>query len=305
MILIITSILYLVFSILFGKKLVLKKYNAKESKNNFINNLIYNLADELKINKINIYLYDGEPNAFVFGFPKSIAISNKMIDLLSKKELQSAIKHELSHIKNNDILVKPILQMMRIIFFYNPLVHIIYYSMIRERELMADSVFITSKVEKISLIEALIKINKYSNKKQLFTQRIIGTYSLPLLSYNSKKLAISERFDHLFGNHTKKTIYTIFISFIIIISNMSMIAFANSVIRDSNDNEIADGYVIENLNISRNLSYDHIKSIYKVFKDNNPQIYKKCVIYYVLVDIKSNLLSQRDLLNTIKFLLDR
>ena len=85
---------------------------------------------------------------------------------------------------------------------------------------------------------------------------------------------------------------------------MSMIAVANSIINDSNNDEIADGYVIENLNYSRNLNYDHIKSIYKVFKDNNPQFYKKCIIYYVLVDIKSNLLSQRDMLNTIKFLID-
>ena len=87
---------------------------------------------------IKVFVYDGATNAFVFGFPTSLAISKELIHCLSEKELRMAIRHELAHIKNKDLIIKPVLQALRILFFYNPIVHLLYYKMIKERELMAD-----------------------------------------------------------------------------------------------------------------------------------------------------------------------
>jgi len=303
--LVVFSLLYLIFSFIFGKKLIMKRYKLRESNDLNINKLVTELVDELKIKKMRIYLYDGVPNAFVFGFPASIAISNKLISFLSEKELTSAIRHELAHIKNNDIFIKPLLQVMRIIFFYNPIIHILYYLVLRERELMADSLFINSKEEKITLIETLIKIHKHVNQKKILSHTIINSYSLSLIAYNSKKLEITDRFNHLFGNNTKKSFYTILVCLIILISNISMIAIATNVLDDSNHAAFEDDFVVEDFDIDDKSVYsNHVKYVFKVFEDSHPVLYKKCVVYYVLVDVKNNNLSSRDLVSTVKLLLN-
>jgi beta-lactamase regulating signal transducer with metallopeptidase domain len=303
--LVVFSLLYLIFSFIFGKKLIMKRYKPKRSKDPFINRLVSELSDELKIKKMRIYLYDGTPNAFVFGFPASIAISTKLISYLSKKELTSAIRHELAHIKNNDILIKLFLQIMRIIFFYNPVVHILYYKILNERELIADSLFINSKDEKITLIETLIKIHKHTNQKKILSQAIINSYSLSLIAYNSKKLEITDRFNHLFGKNTKKSFYSIMICLIILISNISMIAIANKVLDDSIDITFEDEFIVEDLNIDdKNLYSNHVKYVFRVFEEHHPELYKKCIIYYVLIDIKNNNLTPRDLVGTVKLLIE-
>ncbi len=47
-----------------------------------------------------------------------------------------------------------------------------------------------------------------------------------------------------------------------------------------------------------------MKHVFRVFEDNHPELYKKCVIYYVLIDIKNNYLSPRDLVDTIRLILN-
>ncbi len=304
-ILLILGLIYFIFSFFIGKKLILRKYNAKECEDPLINEFVLKISSQLKIKNIKIYLYDGNPNAFVFGFPNSIAISNKLIKYLSKKELESAIKHELAHIKNNDIYIKPFLQVLRILFFYNPVIHIVYYMIMKERELMADSQFIKSKEEKIALIETLIKIYKYSNQKNVLANHMINSYSLSLLPYRSKNLEISDRFNHLFGNNVKKTLYTILICSIILISNISMVGIAGKIIDNNRDNNLQNEIIIENVDIdNKNIEYNHVKHVFRVFEDNHPELYKKCVIYYVLIDIKNNYLSPRDLVDTIRLILN-
>jgi len=273
--LIIISCYYLILSFIFGKRLILERYNAKECLDPVINKIVQDLLNELKIKKIKVYLFDGDPNAFVFGFQASLAISNKLIACLSKKELTTAIRHELAHIKNKDMIIKPILQTMRIILFYNPIVHILYHMIMKERELMADSLFINSKEEKITLIETLIKIHKYSNHRKLLSQTIINSYSLSLIAYNSKKLEITDRFNHLFGNNTKKSFYSILICLIIFISNISMIAIARNVLDDNDFTIVEDEILIGDLDIADASVYpNHVKYVFRVFEDVHPEFYK-------------------------------
>ncbi|MCK5301398.1 MAG: hypothetical protein KAJ21_05785, partial [Thermoplasmatales archaeon] len=80
--LIVISGLYLLLSFIFGKKLILNRYNAKKCRDPVINKIVQELLKELKIKKINIYLFNGDPNAFVFGLPASLAISTKLITCL-------------------------------------------------------------------------------------------------------------------------------------------------------------------------------------------------------------------------------
>lgn len=303
--LIIFSCLYLIFSFIFGKKLVLKRNNAKECQDPVINKIVQDLLNELKIKKIKVYLYDGDPNAFIFGFPASLALSNNLINCLSRKELISAIRHELAHIKNKDIIIKPILQTMRILFFYNPIVHVIYHKIMKERELMADSLFVNSKEEKITLIEALIKIHKYTNKRKPLYQTIISSCFLSLIPYKSKKLDLKDRYNHLFRKNIRKSFYSTLICLIILISNISMVAIARNVLYDTDNSIIKEELLIEDLDVVDKKDYsDHVKYVFRVFEDYHPEFYKKCVVYYILLDSHNNDLSQRELFDTVKLLLN-
>jgi beta-lactamase regulating signal transducer with metallopeptidase domain len=300
LVLILFSCFYLIFCYFSGKNLILKRFNAKECNDPEIIRLVKDLSNELKLKNINIYLFDDIPNAFAFGFPGSIALSNKLITVLSKKELSTAIRHELAHIKNRDIIFKPILQVIRILFFYNPVIHILYHMILRERELIADSLFIKSKEEKISFIEALIKIQRYSNHNKMFSKSILGSYSLSLLSHNSKKLEINDRFNNLFGGNTKKTFFSVIICFIILFSNISMIAIAGNVLDDSFVNDVDEEIFNNELELDDKSVYsDDVKHVFKVFEDFHPTLYKKCVIYFVLLDVKKNDLSPREIADTV------
>jgi len=112
----------LIFSVLmnfgtyfYSDKIVLRMYKAKEIGRND-NALIYGIVEQLstraKIPMPKIYLIpSNNPNAFATGRNpehSSVAVTDGIINLLTKKELEGVIAHELSHIKNRDILISTI-----------------------------------------------------------------------------------------------------------------------------------------------------------------------------------------------------
>jgi len=301
--LIIICVLYLYFSFVLGKKYIIRNFNAKECNNSEILKITEELSKELKIKPIKVFVYNGAPNAFVFGFPTSLAISKELINCLSKKELCIAIRHEIAHIKNKDLIIKPILQSLRILFFYNPIVHLVYYKMIREMELMADSLFINSKKEKVTLMEALVKIYKNSGRQKLSSKGYYDSYSLSLLPTNFNKLEIKDRFNYLFGRNIKKSFYSFLICLIIIISNISMIAVAKNVLENSDFDYIEQKIISDDLSFEKSNNSHQVKYIFRVFDEYYPELYKKYVIYLVLIDIQKENISSKDLFNTIKSLL--
>ena len=226
----------------------------------------------------------GSPNAFVFGFPPAIALSKKLIQHLSKKELQTVIRHELAHIKNNDIILKPLLQIFRIIFFYNPFIHLLYYRIINSRELLADS-SIPTKKEKILFMEGLIKINEYINKHPAEAPI---SFSFPtLLSYHQKTPPLSERFTSLFEGGRKKTIGSILICSIILLSNILVLttvqAILNQSLYSSSEESSSTVYCIEFVSSTKNLSYNQLDDGHPY---ENNKMYK--ILCYVIFLHKDN-----------------
>jgi len=304
LILVIICVFYLIFSFTVGKKFILKNFNATECNDPEVVKIVKILSQELKIKMIKVFVYDGAPNAFVFGFPTSLAISKELIHCLSKKELCMAIRHELAHIKNKDLVIKPVLQALRILFFYNPLVHILYYKMIKERELLADSSFICSKGDKITLIEALMKIHKCANRQKLFSQTLCNSYSLSLLSHNFNKLDIKDRYTHLFKGNVKKSFYSALICLIILISNISMIAVAKNVLDNSDQVYLEQEITTDDLNFEENTHPHPLKYIFKVISNHHPEVYKKYIIYFIRLDNQKENFTSKDLFNTINYLLN-
>jgi len=302
LLLLIICISYLIFSFTIGKIFILKKFNAKECNDPEVLKIVESLSQELKIKMIKVFVYDGVPNAFVFGFPTSLAISKELINCLSKKEFCMAIRHELAHIKNNDLIIKPVLHALRMLFFYNPIVHLLYYKMIKERELMADSSFIKSQEEKITLIEALMKIHKCTNQQKLFSQTFCKSYSSSLLSHNFNKLDIKDRYNHLFRINVKKSFYSALICLIILISNISMIAVANNVLDNSDQFYVEQKITTNDLNFEEHNNPHKLKYIFRIIENHHPEIYKKYIIYVIHLDIQKENFSSMGLFDTINFL---
>ena len=269
LLLILLSIVYLVFSFIFGKRYTLGHLNATKCEDPEILHIIRGLCNDLNIKMPRIFVFQGTPNAFAFGFPVTIAISKDLIRCLSKEELRMTIRHELAHIKNRDILIKPLLQALRILFFYNPIVHIIYYRLIKERELMADILHINSKVEKITFMRALIKLHDYTKRHEHLPKEIFGSYSLSLVSHNPIKMEMKNRFNNLFGNCVKKSFITLFICIVIFLSNLSFIAVAQNVMHNSKELYEEQEMGIVEINNSELCSHKHpIEYIYVLYKDH-------------------------------------
>ena len=236
LILLFLSISYLIFSLIFGKKFILRNVNAQKCNDLQIIQMVNKLCKEIKIKTPKLYIFDGEPNAFIFGYPISLVISKKLINYLSKEELEVAIRHELGHISNKDHLLKPLLQSIRIMFFYNPIVHILYSMIIKERELLADSKYINSKVDKIRFMEILLKIYDFSKNQNIFSNKLYSSSSLLLVTQKIRKLNITDRYNQLFSARQKKSLFTTLICIIVILSNISIIALAqNNLLKDTKE----------------------------------------------------------------------
>lgn len=201
----------------------LKRIKAKPAQNPQLIDLITTLSKELKIKTPHIYLFNGAPNAFVMGFPSIMVISNKLIDVLTYDELKTTLRHELTHIKQHDIILKAFIQATRILCFYNPFVHILAKKIFNKRELLADTEYNTNKKDKISFMEALIKIAEYAQTISSVDKFSNPAISVSLLEFSSAHPSMTERFLSLFKQCKKKTLLTLFVSFIIIFTNTSAV----------------------------------------------------------------------------------
>jgi heat shock protein HtpX len=100
-----------IFSYWFSDKIVLAMYRAKEitkSQNPKLHKIVEKVAEEADIPKPKVYMIDTEqPNAFATGRNTkhaSIAVTKGIMKTLNESELEGVLGHEISHVKNRDIL---------------------------------------------------------------------------------------------------------------------------------------------------------------------------------------------------------
>lgn len=99
----------------FSDKIVLNLYRAKlisEAENPSLHQIVKRLCLKIGFPKPRLYLINlPVPNAFATGRNKNhaaIAVTAGILKLLNEKELEGVLAHELSHIKNRDILISSI-----------------------------------------------------------------------------------------------------------------------------------------------------------------------------------------------------
>ena len=79
---------------------------------------------------------------------------------LSAKEIEAILLHELAHVKRNDYLVNLLQQIMSVIFFFNPFVHLISRMVNHERENSCDDLVLEITEEPLIYAQALLKIQQ-------------------------------------------------------------------------------------------------------------------------------------------------
>jgi len=96
----------------FSDRLVLKMYRAQpvsEDQAPELHAMVKNLALKASLPMPSVYIVPGDtPNAFATGRDENhavVAVTEGLLGILSRDELEGVISHELSHIKNRDMLV--------------------------------------------------------------------------------------------------------------------------------------------------------------------------------------------------------
>ena len=99
----------------FSDKIVLKMYQAQEISESSapdLFNIVRNLALKAQLPMPRVYIIPEEaPNAFATGRNEKhavVAVTEGIMRILNKEELEGVIAHELSHIKNRDMLISSI-----------------------------------------------------------------------------------------------------------------------------------------------------------------------------------------------------
>ena len=99
----------------FSDKMVLKMYRARqvdEGSSPYLYNMVRELAGRAQLPMPKVYIIDeDQPNAFATGRnPENAAVAatTGIMKMLSERELRGVMAHELTHVKNRDILISTI-----------------------------------------------------------------------------------------------------------------------------------------------------------------------------------------------------
>lgn len=191
-VLIVVSLLLFLFIIFFSTYYMKKRFNLKKCKDKGVVELTKKICCESNVSMPKIMLAEGI-NAFVFGVPPVLVVGKELLEKTTEKELELILKHEVNHIKNYDNIIKPFLFSMRILFFFNPVVHILSQTLASEREFLADRVS-EIKREKVLFLYVLVKLNEaHIGKKNIVPSAVSFTLVRSNLKVRTDKLLREEK----------------------------------------------------------------------------------------------------------------
>ncbi len=151
------------FYMFFGRK--------TEAKNTHIINFVKKYSTAMKINMPKIYIMDNaNPVAFSFrSFRSMIFMSAGLLDVLSKKELEAVILHELGHIKRKASVLTMSFSLLRL---FSPLSLIArFHHDSSEEEMQADNFVVEAQKTDRHLKSAKRKMDEFEKS------RFLGHYS--------------------------------------------------------------------------------------------------------------------------------
>jgi len=153
-------------------KVVLGKVKQLSPAPQEISEMFHFLADRMSISFAELRISKSRmPISFVVHVNKPIVVmSEKLLSLLKRDEIEAVIAHELAHIKNSDTSLKSLVTAYKTVLPFDPLIRVIETAFHREREMVADDTAARITRKPISLAMALIKIYEAFPKGNLVSQ---------------------------------------------------------------------------------------------------------------------------------------
>lgn len=119
--------------------------------------LVGDVSRELNVKVDHVMTCKKKCDAFVYGYPPSLAVGSDLLTILNEEELRIIIRHELYHVKGRDTLIKPLVTALCIMFMYNPMVWFLSSKLAADRESYADQGAITSSQDARTFLCLLLK----------------------------------------------------------------------------------------------------------------------------------------------------
>ena len=220
----------------YSDKQVLKHYNAipvDPQNASGLYDIVYRLTERSNLPMPALYIIpDQQPNAFATGRDyehAAVAVTEGLLDLLSKEEIEAVIAHELSHIKHYDMLIGTVaatiagaiamlanfgmfmgggrgngergsnnIIVMMILMFVMPMVAtFIQMTISRNREFMADEGSAKMTEHPEWLQSALIKLDNYAHDTVIHRAEPESAHMFIINPFTGKDLS----FQQLFRTH--------------------------------------------------------------------------------------------------------
>lgn len=225
-----------------------------QSDNDKINQILQSVQNLIGTNKqIKIIVHNKVMSPAIIGhFHPTIILPE--LDF-TNDELNGILTHEMMHCKYNHILIKLTIEFIKILLWWNPLVYIFSYEVNNIIEFHADEKLneILNKQERVSYLEAIIKVMKNCRQSKSFMSSSIG------LIENSSENVMKQRFimisENIYSKNfkVKNLVFILLVLFMFIMSYMFVIQpFSEPTDDNYNDNApvvTEDSYIVKNEDI--------------------------------------------------------
>lgn len=181
-----------------------------------ITQILSRLCTELKINKSpKVLCLEINSAPFITGVLQPVIVIPKIP--LSDQELYFILKHELEHLKHHHLSYKLFLEVVSILYWWNPLVWIVNYLVTCSLEVRTDSYVISNLTydDKLIYLESLISISKKGSSLNIS----------PVLSFSMKKNSIIQRARALI-HHNQFKPYSPMVFIFPLISSLLILSFS-------------------------------------------------------------------------------
>lgn len=247
----ICGVIFFTFKIIISalkiKKLI---YLGNKIRDEKIEDLLVNLKKRLKIkNNVQIVFTEEINSPAIYGIVNTKLFLNKdLIKNASDNELRYILLHELCHLKRNDILVSKLINLMKVIYWFNPIIIISLNTMQSDCEVACDAKVLNfiDKKENLNYGKTIINILSYSNSKATS----LGTIGM---AFNKKM--IKERIS-MIGKNKKFGLKSIVLGGVVVLG-VSIIGLTSQ----KPTAELVSEEENINNKITNDLSEDNIKSI--------------------------------------------
>lgn len=176
----------IIFSIIFSLKIGHEKILPE----NKIKNLLSSCLKKLKLkNNISILETNLVKTPSIYGlFKYKILLPEGLSTSLYQKEFKCILLHELSHVKNHDILINLFIDLLNVLYFFNPLIMLALNIIKKDREALCDKqAILFMNNDYLTYGNTLIKILEFINLKN-YSCRLPGTSGMPSAINNKKHI---------------------------------------------------------------------------------------------------------------------